>query len=110
MAFIAGPVSVTIATGQKVYVSSDAALGALSTAGTGLRLYICYGQGGVLTPVGLGTFELTVPANQRLLYGHSAVITGLAAGRYLVGLCGYVNGTPANWNNNEYSYTSALIF
>lgn len=108
LAFIGPTVSVTVAAGQKVYVSSNAALGANATAATSLNIYICY-QSGSITQVGFGSFGLTAAANQRQMYGLSAVITGLSAGTYLVGLCGSSTNS-ANWTNNEYGYTSALVF
>ncbi len=107
-AFISPTVSVTITAGQKIFVSSNAALGAGANAATSLNLYICY-QSGTLTTFGGGTFGLTAAANQRQLYGLSAVITGLSAGTYLVGLCG-ASSNAANWTNNEYAYNSAIVF
>jgi hypothetical protein len=109
LGFISPGVNVTVAAGQKVYVSSNAAMGALGTAATGLRLYICRAQGAVVTQVGDGSWDYTAAPNQRHSFGLSAVITGLPAGTYTVGLCGTA-ATPANWSNNEYGYTSALVF
>jgi hypothetical protein len=111
-AFIGPTVSLTIAAGALVYVSSTAALGAGSSAATSLNLYICHRTGtGPIATVGGGTFGLTSPANQRLHYGLSAVAsatTGLGAGTYAFGLCGS-SANAANWNNNEWGYTSAIV-
>jgi len=108
IAFISPTVSVTITAGQKIFATSQAALGAGITAASGLNLYICYSSGTV-TQWGGGTFGLTPPANQRHHYGLSAILTLLPAGTYSVGLCGSAV-TPANWNNNEWAYTSAMVF
>ena len=66
----------------------------------------------------IGTFDgsvsyrfgrpLTAAQNQRQIFSIGAVITGLAAGTYNVGMCGS-SSVPANWNSNEYSYTSAMV-
>jgi len=108
-AFISATVNVTVAAGQKVLVVSSAGLGAGVTAATSLNLYICYSTGGPLTTVGGGIFGLTAPANSRQLYDLNTVIFSLAPNTYTVGLCGS-SAVPANWNNNEWSYTSALVF
>jgi hypothetical protein len=53
-------------------------------------------------------FSLTSAPNMRQTFGISAVLTGLAAGTYNVGTCGS-SSNLANWNNNEWSYTSAMV-
>lgn len=110
-AFISPTVTVTVTAGQKVLVSSNCALGAGATAATGLNIYIGFRStipGSPVTTVGGGTFGLTSPANNRQIYGLSAVLSNLAPGTYEVGLVGN-SQTPANWNNNEWGYTSALV-
>jgi hypothetical protein len=109
--FLGPPAAVTVAAGQKIFVTSTAALGAGGVAASSLNLFICQKAAAAPTPtqVGAGTFSLSTPANTRNHYSLSAVITGLAAGSYSVGLCGYVNGASSNWNSNEYAYTSALV-
>lgn len=107
-AFISATVSLTLAAGDKVYVSSNAALGAGATAANSLNIYICYQGGGPVNTVGGGMFGLTSAANQRQTYGLSAVVSGLAAGTYAFGLCG-ASPNAANWTNNEWSYTSAIL-
>jgi hypothetical protein len=110
--FIAVPVNVTTTAGQKIFAVSNAALGSTAAGGgTTLRIYMCTRStvaGSPIVTFGPGIFDLTVPQNQRQLVDINAVITGLAAGTYSVGLCGS-SATPANWNNNEYSYTSAMV-
>jgi hypothetical protein len=39
----------------------------------------------------------------------SGIITGLPAGTYIVGMAGRA-AAPANWNNNEWGYVTALVF
>ena len=106
---LATPASVPVVAGQKVFVMSSKALGASTVAANDLDLWICYQQGsGALVQVGGAIFDLRADANTRQIYSLSAVIAGLAAGTYNVGLCG--TSSSANWNSNEYSYTSALVF
>jgi hypothetical protein len=104
-------VTVTVSAGQSIQVTSSAALG--STAGTGannLNLYIAYQSsgGGAINLVGAGQLGLSVSKNDRADFTLSAVISGLAAGSYKVGLAG--SSSSANWNSNDSSYTSALVF
>ncbi|MDX6585612.1 MAG: hypothetical protein QOI31_85 [Solirubrobacterales bacterium] len=102
-------VSLTIAAGDKVLVSSSAALGAGGSAANGLQLYICSQQGaGALSSYGGGLFGLTSAATERKPFALSALVTGLTAGTYQFSLCGLA--TSPNWTNNEYVYTSALVF
>ena len=109
-AFIAPTTQVTVAANQKVHVVSDRALGTAGAAANGLNLYICYQLvGGAVTLVGGGSLGHALPANTRILYGLSAVITALPAGTYNVGLCGSA-AAPANWNSGEWGYTTALVF
>lgn len=110
-AFLAQSLTIAVAsTSQKVLVTSHKAFGsAVAGGGLDLNLYICYQvTGGTLTPVGGGVFGLQTPQNTRNLYGLSTTITGLAAGTYTVGLCGLSN-FGGSWNNNEYSYTTAIV-
>src|SRR5262249_34875496 len=111
VAFISVTANVTITgTSQKVLVTSHAGLGSTVAGGaTSLNLYICYQlPPSPISTWGAGIFGLATPQNQRYTYGMSAVITGLAAGTYAVGLCGS-STNAANWNSNEYSYTTALV-
>lgn len=50
-----------------------------------------------------------VAQNTRITMGLSAMVTGLPPGNYEVGLSGNAED-PANWNNNEYSYTTATVY
>jgi hypothetical protein len=109
--FLSGQVSVVVAAGQKVFVTSTATLGAGGTAASGLNLWICSKLSSAtdLTPTGAGTFGLSTPANTRNHYSLSAVLTGLAPGTYTVGICGYTTELTSHWNNNEWGYTSTLL-
>ncbi|MHB8872505.1 MAG: hypothetical protein ACYC8T_02355 [Myxococcaceae bacterium] len=106
--------SVTVNGSQSVTVTSTAALGSsLGTGAQNLKLYICSQLGaGAVVSHGFGLFGLGVPAGPiRLPFTLNARIGGLAAGTYQVGLCGSANTAvdAANWNNNEWSYTSAMV-
>jgi hypothetical protein len=109
---LGGQASVTIAAGQKIFVTSTATLGANATAATGLNLFLCHKLASdpdpVLDSFG-GTFGLATPANTRNHYSLSGVFSGLPAGTYTVGLCGYTTETTSHWTSNEYGYTSALV-
>ncbi len=108
-AFVAPTVLVTVANGQRVHVSSHKYMG--STVGANnLETGICTQPqgGGALTLVGDGMLGGQVSANNRISWGLTAVITP-AAGSYNTGLCVRVSA-PANWNSNEWGYTSALVF
>lgn len=113
-AFISSTVNVTLAAGQRAHLVVDKALGSTAVGGaTGLNVYPCYQStavGGVLTTQGGGIFGLQVAQNQRLTFGVNHVFSGLAAGTYSIGMCGASAAGFANWNNNEWGYTTALVF
>ena len=106
-----GQTTVTVSAGQKIFVTSDVALGAHGTPATQLNLFICHKASTTtaLTKVGGGSLDHSSPANTRQMYGLSAVINGLPAGTYTVGLCGYTDMASSTWTNNEWGYTSALV-
>ncbi len=115
LAFLAPPVTATIGAGQRAFISSNAAMGAGAAAAGNLDLYICYRLAGSMaapTTIGGGLFDLSSPPSSRLTYSLSAITpVGVAAGSYDLGLCGQT--TPAqvpNWINNEFSYTSTVVF
>jgi hypothetical protein len=110
--FISPPLSITVAAGQKVFVTANCGLGSFSVGGAAnLRLYIGFLATGATGPTNLGggVFGISAPANSRQMYGLSGVLTGLAPGTYQVGLTGSSTDF-ANWNNNEFGYVSALVF
>jgi hypothetical protein len=98
---------------QKILVTSHKALGSTSAAGaTGLALFIGYrlvGDTGSPLNVGGGALGNRVAQNTRVTMGLSGVITGLSPGNYEVGLTGS-SSDAANWNSNEYSYTTATVY
>lgn len=111
-AFLSGtPTFAITSSSQKVYVVSTCSFGALSLAAIGLNLYVGYKSTAASTPttVGGGIFGLTCPINTRLTYTVSSVITGLPPGTYQFGMVGN-SSAPANWNNNEWSYTTVMVY
>lgn len=98
---------------QKILVTAHKAFGSTSPAGAnGLNLYIGYrllSSTGGPTAVGAGIFGNQVAQNTRVTMGLSGVISGLAAGTYAVGLVG-LSSDAANWNYNEYSYVTAVVY
>jgi hypothetical protein len=111
LAYIGPLATVTVTATQKVHVVASKALGATGVAATGLALGICY-QSTVAgsTLIGVGGFSLgySSPINTRSSYTLSAVWGPVAAGTYTTSLCGSA-GVPANWNNNEYGYTTVQV-
>jgi hypothetical protein len=106
---VAEPLTVQISsTTQKVLVTSNKAIGSYWGA-QALNLWICrQDESGNITKVGPGIFNLSLPSGGLQLYSLSAVIENVVAGTYRVGLCGSSNDS-ANWNWDEFSYTTALV-
>lgn len=98
---------------QKILVTAHKAFGSTSATGANsLNLYIGYRlSGSTASPfsVGAGIFGNRVTQNTRVTMGMSGVISGLAAGSYSVGLVG-LSADAANWNDNEYSYVTAVVY
>jgi hypothetical protein len=111
VAFIGPVLTVTVAAGQKVYVSSNKVFGTTLAAGANnLNLYVCYqstAPAGLIQAVGQGMFGLNIPANTRIIYGINADFTP-GVGAFFVGMCGS-SGNAASWNNNEYAYVTAIV-
>jgi hypothetical protein len=114
LAFLAPPATVTVnSSTQVVHIVSNKAFGATLGA-SDLYLRMCYrvaGSAALPTIIGgSGAYSgpQALPADTtRIVMGLSANVSGLAAGDYSVGLCG--TGS-ANWNYNEWGYTTALVF
>ncbi len=110
--FLSPAVTVTISAVQRIFVSANRAFGTTVVGGANnLDLYIGYrvaGSGAVPTTVGGGMLNMRLPQDTRVPMGISAVISGLGAGSYEVGMAGDDDGN-GNWNNNEWGYTSALV-
>ncbi len=111
-AFLAPTVTLTVAANQKIFAVSNKALGStVAGGGVGLNLAMCYqstAAGSTIQTVGGAVLGLKVPQNARLLFDMNADITGLTAGSYNVGLCGY-SSNAASWNDQEYGYTTAFV-
>lgn len=109
--FLAPPATVTIAAGQRIYVSANKALGSRYTAGACcLSLWVGYRltPAGSITTVGGGMLGNKVNRNTRTVHGVNGVLSGLPAGTYEVGMVG---GTAdPHWDFNGSGYTSALVF
>jgi hypothetical protein len=110
--FLSPVLTVTISSGQKIHVVANRAFGSLSSDGAAnLDLYIGYrvaGSGAAPTLLGGGMFDIRVPQNTRMPFGISAVISGLPAGTYEVGMAGDDDGN-GNWNWNEWGYVSVVV-
>jgi hypothetical protein len=74
-----------------------------------LSLWICHDNGGALATFGSGMTGLRIATAQRSLFSLSAVVSGLPAGTYSVGLCGTAPNVNAPWNNNGQGFTTALV-
>ena len=107
---MAPTVTVTVATGQRVHVSSHKYMGAGIFGASDLDTAVCYQStgGGALVIVGAEMLDGQVPGSTRIPWGITAIITP-AAGTYNTGLCAR-SSAPGNWNNNEWGYTSAMVF
>jgi hypothetical protein len=109
LAFLGPVVTVTVGANQKVSVVANKALGSTAAAGAlDLDIWMCSQlNADPLVQHGAAIFDLRVPQNTRVTFGLSWVFTGLAPGTYNFGLCG-LSSNFANWNSNEFGYTSAL--
>ena len=103
-AFISPTTTVAVAAGQSVHVWVTSEFGSTVAGGaTNLRLAVCRRLGAAGTPVDNGADyvePVTVPQNTRLPLTLTTRFTGLAAGSYQFGMCGYVTaaGNLAAWN------------
>jgi hypothetical protein len=110
-AFLSPTVGVTITAGQKIHVTATQTFGSTAVGGAAsLDIHIGYRlmPSGTLTLVGGGMWDNRVPQNTRWPFTVSAVITGLPAGSYLVGMAGDDDGN-GNWNNMEWGYVSVIV-
>lgn len=103
-AFISTPVTVTVAANQSVHVWGTAEFGSTAAGGaTNLRIAVCQKVAAAATPSDNGADWLepvTVPQNTRVPFTLTTRFSGLTAGTYQFGLCGYVQaaGNLAAWN------------
>ena len=97
---------------QKVVMVAEQAFGSFAAGGANsLNIYPCSRNtiaGSTTNPMGGGMFGLTAAQNSRHVYSVSGMFTNLTAGTYQVGMCGN-SGNFANWNNNEWGYTTAMV-
>jgi hypothetical protein len=112
--FLTTPLVVTITSpAQKILVTAHKALGSTSVAGAvNLDLYIGYrAVASVAEPstVGGGVWNNRVSQNTQVTMGLSGVINNLVPGNYQVGLVGN-SPDAANWNSNDYGYTTAVVY
>jgi hypothetical protein len=111
--FVSSAPTITITEpGQKVFVVSNKAFGSGNAGGADdLDLAIGYretGSSGAPSLIGGGVLNNRIQQNDRIVMGLSGIISGLAPGTYQVGLAAK-STDAANWNSNEYSYTTAII-
>ncbi len=112
-AFIGATVGLTVAPTQLVLVSASAGLGSTAPGGaTDLHLSICtrrVGSQSLLDNRGTRLENLTIAENSRQTFALKTRFAGLAPGEYEVGLCGYVKGSAARWNNNDTSRVAVMV-
>lgn len=109
--FVGPTVSVTITAGQKIHLVATKAMGSTIAGGaTGLDIFPGYQLSTATTPTasGNGIYGIQCSQNSRTPYTVNYVFTGLAAGTYTIGMV-CRSPTPANWNLNEYGYTSVIV-
>lgn len=112
--FIAPTATVDVtSTTQRVLVNSMRIFGSTQTTGAdGLYLAVCYSNvaDGMLWEGSSSLPNLRVPMNTRVTLGHTAILSGLPAGTYRVGLCGAVFASINKWNANGEGATTAIVF
>jgi len=113
--FLAPTVDVTVSgVTQSVLVTSMRVFGtSFTTAADGLNLAICYQSTGSDPTIWEGSSSLVnlkLAPNTRATLGHTAILTGMTAGTWRVGLCGYVAAATNRWNNNGEGTTTAIAF
>jgi hypothetical protein len=109
-----GPIAIVTVTApaQRVLVTASKAFGStVQGGGYDLNLYACVRstEPGNSLVLAQGIGGLRVPQGSRDLYTLSHIFSGLAAGTYQVGLCGF-SDIPSTWNNNGSGSTTALVF
>ncbi len=108
--YVAPRASVTIQAGDVLQVNSSLVLGTTTTNGTtGLDLAIAYSVGaGAPVVVGPGLLGISLGRAGRPVQSLTAVISGLAAGTYNVGMIGRRTAT-STWNSVGNAYTTVLV-
>jgi hypothetical protein len=109
--FLSPPATVTIGTGDSIFVDASRAFGSTYSAGAqSLSLWIGRRQlpSGPILVLGTGMIGNRVTRNTRQPFALSGILSGLPAGSYEVGLVGGSGNT--HWDNSGAGYTSALVF
>lgn len=109
--FLSTTLNVTITAGQKIHVTATQTFGSTALlGGGGLDIYIGYRLVGApaISLAGGGMWDNRVPQNTRIPFTVSAVLTGLPAGTYEVGMAGDDDGNGM-WNNMEWGYVSVIV-
>ena len=110
IAFLVSPVTVTVqGHTDRVLVHSARAFGTAEWSGAqDLTIWVCSRlEGGALETQSGGMVSLSVTGNARQVFSVGAMVTGLPAGDYQMGLCGMT--TSAGWNSNGLGYTTAVV-
>ena len=112
--FLSATITVVITSPtQKVHITASKAFGAAAFSGgaNNLHLFLGYNTTGAASPVtnlGGGIFGIQCAQGTRSIQSLSSTITGLTPGTYHFGMTG--NTTSLNWNSNEWSYVSVMVF
>lgn len=107
--FIGPTLTFTIATGDKLHMVANQAVGTGSTAND-LDVFPCYrptSSTGTPSTQGGGIFGIAMTSSQRIPVGVSWVFSFLPADTYQFGMCYRTASTT--WNNNEWGYVSAVL-
>jgi hypothetical protein len=106
--FIGPTVDVTIQDGDQIYVDATATMGSFISLGAGgLTLSVNYSTGGgALTPV-VSYPGLSVGPGEKNIFPLNALITGLAAGTYTVGVSGA--SIDPMWTNQGTGTITAMV-
>lgn len=110
--FVAPTATVTVATGNKIFVSSSESL-ASTSAGTAGWLGVCHQPSGGAIVAASDASLLQAYSSDVEHYSRSRIFSGLAAGTYRVGLCMEVFSTYGTWldqTNIKKGQTSVLVF
>ncbi len=112
LSFLSPIAVVTVSGAQRVFVNSTRSFGSVQPGGANkLSLFVGYRVLGdtTITTVGSGMLNNAVAENVRVPMNASAILQGLAAGTYEVGLVGSAVNAQ-NWDFNDWGYTTAFVF
>ena len=112
--FVGATITVAVTPGQRLHVTANKAMGSSIVGGAnGLGIVVCSLPVGAPAGTAPSTYGgailgLSVPQNTRITFGISGIIANLPEGSHIVGMCAQAS-TPAEWNSNEYGYTTVLV-